>query len=152
LSQEGQPTSPSSGLPACHSGAALARQEASTVSRVRRDLAWSRYDVMGGTYMVNMLLDKLDAIRQSCKNHNVVRLDIFGSALREDFEPDRSDIDFLVDFGAMSPFDKPDAYFGLLNELRNILGTEVDLVMVGALKNRYIRDDINRTKQQLYAA
>jgi hypothetical protein len=24
--------------------------------------------------------------------------------------------------------------------------------MVGALKNRYIRDDINRTKQQLYAA
>ena len=102
--------------------------------------------------MVNMLLDKLDAIRQSCKNHNVVRLDIFGSALREDFEPDRSDIDFLVDFGPMSPFDKPDAYFGLLNELRNILGTEVDLVMVGALKNRYIRDDINRTKQQLYAA
>ena len=86
--------------------------------------------------MVNMLLDKLDAIRQSYKNHNVVRLDIFGSALREDFEPDRSDIDF----GPMSPFDKPDAYFGLLNELRNILGTEVDLVMVGALK------------QQLYAA
>jgi len=90
--------------------------------------------------MVNMLLDKLDAIRQSYKNHNVVQLDIFGSALREDFEPDRSDIDFLVDFGAMSPFDKPDAYFGLLNELRNILGTEVDLVMIGALK------------QQLYAA
>jgi len=152
LSQEGQPTSPSSGLPACHSRAVLARQKTSTVSRVRRDLAWSGYDVMGGTYMVNMLLDKLDAVRQSCKNHNVVRLDIFGSALREDFEPDRSDIDFLVDFGAMSPFDKPDAYFGLLNELRNILGTEVDLVMVGALKNRYIRDDINRTKQQLYAA
>jgi predicted nucleotidyltransferase len=52
----------------------------------------------------------------------------------------------------MPPFDKPDAYFGLLNELRTILGTEVDLVMVGALKNRYIRDDVNRTKQQLYAA
>ena len=36
--------------------------------------------------------------------------------------------------------------------LRTILGSEVDLVMVGALKNRYIRDDVNRTKQQLYAA
>jgi predicted nucleotidyltransferase len=52
----------------------------------------------------------------------------------------------------MTPFDKPDAYFGLLNELRTILGTEIDLMMVGALKNRYIRDDVNRTKQQLYAA
>jgi len=116
------------------------------------DLAWSGYDDRGGTHMVSVLGDKMDAIRQSCKNYNVVRLDIFGSALREDFEPDRSDIDLLVDFGPMPPFDKPDAYFGLLNELRNILGTEVDLVMVGALKNRYIRDDINRTKQQLYAA
>ena len=86
--------------------------------------------------MVSVLVDKMDAIRQSCKNYNVVRLDIFGSALREDFNPDQSDIDFLVDFGSMSPFDKPDAYFGLLNELRNILETEVDLVMVGALKNR----------------
>jgi predicted nucleotidyltransferase len=66
-------------------------------------------------------------------------------------KPDRSDIDFLVDFGPMPPFDKPDAYFGLLDELHTILGTEVDLVMVGALKNRYIRDDVNWTKQQLYA-
>jgi predicted nucleotidyltransferase len=97
-------------------------------------------------------MGEISPIRQSCKNYNVVRLDIFGSALREDFKLDRSDIDFLVDFGPMSPLDKPDAYFGLLNELRNILGTEVDLVMVGALKNRYIRDDVNRTKQQLYAA
>jgi len=107
---------------------------------------------MGGTCMVSVLVGKMDAIRQACKHFNVVRLDIFGSALREDFEPDRSDIDFLVDFGAMPPFDKPDAYFGLLNELRSILGTEVDLVMVGALKNRFIRDDVNRTKQKLYAA
>jgi predicted nucleotidyltransferase len=107
---------------------------------------------MGGADMISVLVDKMDAIRQACKHFNVVRLDIFGSALREDFEPDRSDIDFLVDFGPMPPFDKPDAYFGLLNELRTILGTEVDLVMVGALKNRYILDDVNRSKQQLYAA
>ncbi len=101
--------------------------------------------------MVSVLVDKTDAIRQACKHFHVVRLDIFGSALREDFESGRSDIDFLVDFGTMSPLYKPDAYFGLLNELRTILGTEVDLVMVGALKNRLMRDDVNRTKQQLYA-
>lgn len=52
----------------------------------------------------------------------------------------------------MSPYDKPDAYFGLLDELRSILGTEVDLVMVGALKNRYIREDVIRTKRPPYAA
>lgn len=102
--------------------------------------------------MVAVIEDRLDAIRKACARFHVARLDVFGSVLRDDFEPGRSDIDFLVDFGPMSPCDKPDAYFGLLDELRSILGTEIDLVMVGALKNRYLRDDVNRTKQQLYAA
>ena len=102
--------------------------------------------------MVAILEDGLDAIRAACERFHVVRLDAFGSAVRDDFEPGRSDIDLLVDFGAMSPYDKPDAYFGLLEELRAILDTDVDLVMVGALKNRYIRDDVNRSKRVLYAA
>jgi predicted nucleotidyltransferase len=102
--------------------------------------------------MVAILEDRIEAIRAACERFRVVRLEIFGSVLRDDFEPERSDIDFLVDFGEMSPYDKPDAYFGLLDELRSILGTGVDLVMVGALKNRYIRDDVNQTKRSLYAA
>ena len=102
--------------------------------------------------MVATLEDELGAIRAACERFHVVRLDAFGSVLRDDFEPGRSDIDLLVDFGAMSPYDKPDAYFGLLDELRAIFGSDVDLVMVGALKNRYIREDVNWTKRVLYAA
>lgn len=102
--------------------------------------------------MVRNLDDRLDAIRAACERFRVVRLDVFGSVLRDDFEPGRSDVDLLVDFGPMSPLEKPDAYFGLLDELRAILGSDVDLVMVGALKNRYIREDVDRTKRVVYAA
>ncbi len=102
--------------------------------------------------MVANLEDGLDAIRAACERFHVVRLDVFGSAIRDDFEPGRSDIDLLVDFGAISPYEKPDAYFGLLEELRTILDADVDLVMVGALKNRYLREDVNRSKRVLYAA
>jgi predicted nucleotidyltransferase len=42
--------------------------------------------------MISVIADKMDVIRQACRHLNVVPLDIFGSALREDFEPDRSDI------------------------------------------------------------
>jgi hypothetical protein len=52
----------------------------------------------------------------------------------------------------MPPLDKPAAYFGLLNVLRTILGTEGDLVMVGALKNSYIRDDKRKIGQSLLRA
>ena len=57
----------------------------------------------------------------------------------------------FVEFGPMDAHARVDAYFDLLNELRSILGTEVDLVMVDAVKNRYIAADIERTKQALYA-
>jgi predicted nucleotidyltransferase len=77
---------------------------------------------------------------------------VFGSALRDDFRPGDSDIDLLVEFEQMSPYDLADAYFDLLDELRSILGTSVDLVMADAVKNRYIAADIERTKQVLYAA
>ena len=40
----------------------------------------------------------------------------------------------------------------MLDDLRALLGVKVDLVMSGAVKNRYIARDIQRTKRMLYAA
>lgn len=102
--------------------------------------------------MVTLVEDKRDAIGAICRKFGVVRLYVFGSALRGDFRPGHSDVDLLVDFGPMDGHTKAHAYFDLLDELRDLLGTEVDLVMVGAIKNRYIARDIEETKQELYAA
>lgn len=102
--------------------------------------------------MVRVLEDKRQGIVQACLHFGVSRLYVFGSALRDDFRPGGSDVDLLVEFASMSPHDLADAYFGLLDELRSILGVEVDLVMSDAVKNRYIAADIERTKQVLYAA
>jgi predicted nucleotidyltransferase len=102
--------------------------------------------------MVRVLEDRQQAIAQACQRHGVLRMHAFGSALREDFRPGDSDIDLLVEFVPMNPHQLVDAYFNLLDELRLILGTEIDLVMSDAVKNRYIAADIERTKQVLYAA
>lgn len=61
-----------------------------------------------------------------CQEHKIRRMAFFGSVLSEDFRPD-SDVDILVDF-------EPGAKLGLFDivrrqeELKNILGREVDLV------------------------
>jgi len=102
--------------------------------------------------MVAVVEDKREAIAALCVRFGVARLHIFGSALREDFRPGHSDIDLLVEFGPMDGHAKAHAYFDLLDELRELLGTDVDLVMVGAVKNRYIARDIELTKQVVYAA
>ena len=102
--------------------------------------------------MVRVLQDKQQAIAELCARYGVARLDVFGSALREDYRPGESDLDLLVEFGPMDGYAKAVAYFDLLDDLRDLLGVEVDLVMAGAVKNRYIARDIERTRQQLYAA
>ena len=102
--------------------------------------------------MVDVLQDNRQAIAELCTRHGVARLDVFGSALRDDFRPGQSDIDFLVEFAPHEGYALVDAYFGLLDDLRALLGAEVDLVMVDAVKNRYLAREIERTEQLLYAA
>ena len=101
--------------------------------------------------MVQLLQSKRDAIAAACARHSVVRLEAFGSALREDYVPGQSDVDLLVEFEPLESYALVDAYFGLLDELRLLLG-EVDLVMVGAVKNPYIARAIERERQLVYAA
>jgi predicted nucleotidyltransferase len=67
-----------------------------------------------------------DRVAGFCRDRGIVRLSLFGSVLREDFDPDRSDIDVLADF-------KPEAtrgigfrFFGYGDELAGILGRKVD--------------------------
>jgi predicted nucleotidyltransferase len=102
--------------------------------------------------VVSVLQSKREVIAKACARHRVARLEVFGSSLREDFKSGDSDVDLLVEFEPMEPYARVEAYFGLLDELRQLLNRDVDLVMVGAVKNPYIARDIERTKQLLYAA
>ena len=102
--------------------------------------------------MVSMIEDKREAVISICRKYGVLSLYVFGSALRDDFRSGESDIDRLVDFGDMDGHTKAHAYFYMLDELEEVLGTRVDLVMVGAIKNRDISRDVEATKRVLYAA
>ena len=77
---------------------------------------------------------------------------VFGSALRADFDPTRSDLDLLVEFKAIEPTQLVRAYFDLERQLLEITGKPVDLVMADAVRNRCVRADIDATKQLIYEA
>ena len=102
--------------------------------------------------MIRMLDSKRKQISELCARHGVSLLHVFGSALRDDFRPDESDLDLLVEFLPMEPYERVDSYFGMLEELRALLNVKVDFVMAGAVKNPYIVREIERTREVLYAA
>jgi len=102
--------------------------------------------------MIRLLSERRDAIAELCRRHRVRRLEVFGSAASGSFDPDTSDLDFLVEFLPLGPGERADAYFGLLENLRDLLGRPVDLVMTRAIRNPYFRQAIERTREVLYAA
>ncbi len=87
-----------------------------------------------------------------CERHGVRRLALFGSALRDDFDLEKSDLDFSVTFCPMSPERHAAAYFGLLDDLEGLFGRRVDLVELGAVRNPYLRRSIEEEQETVYAA
>ena len=76
----------------------------------------------------------------------------FGSVVRSDYRHGESDIDLLVEFQPCEPGTLYRTYFSLLSELRKSLSAPVDLVMVDAVRNPYIKATIEAGKQEIYAA
>jgi len=82
----------------------------------------------------------------------VRRLAVFGSALTEEFDSTRSDIDLLVEFDPLSPVERADAYFGLLADLEALFGRPVDLVERSALRNPIVREAVEASQVIVYDA
>ena len=90
------------------------------------------------------------AIKNLCTRLRVKRLDVFGSATTDRFAPD-SDVDVLVVFKRDGDglFDR---YFDLKEGLEQILNRNVDLVTEASVKNPYFKQEIERTRTNVYAA
>lgn len=101
--------------------------------------------------MLDLLSTRLDAIVEICERHGVRSLSVFGSATTDQFDPTKSDVDFLVEFES-SGVDLFDAYFGLQEQLTELFGRPVDLVMPSALRNPYFASAVDETRRELYAA
>lgn len=95
--------------------------------------------------------EKRSDISRLCREFHVRRLEVFGSAARvTDFDPASSDADFLVEFEPAGMRDL-DGYFALKDALEALLHRPVDLVESGAIRNPYLRANIDRAREVVYA-
>jgi uncharacterized protein len=89
-----------------------------------------------------------ERIVEFCRRHHIRRLAFFGSVLRDDFAPG-SDVDVLVEF---EPGKTPGlAFFGMQDELSEILGRRVDLNTPADL-SPYFRDRVLQQAEPVYGA
>jgi predicted nucleotidyltransferase len=102
--------------------------------------------------MQSIIEQRLPQIRRLCRRFHVRRLELFGSAARDDFNAQRSDFDFLVEFDRAKGLSALGAYFGLKEALERLLEREVDLVMFKAVENPYLKASIEENRETVYAA
>ena len=98
-----------------------------------------------------IVTDHLDEVRALCEKYSVRKLTIFGSAVKGTFDPEKSDLDFVVEFlpdTKRSGFDDP--YFCLIEALQEVFGREVDLVERQAIRNPYFVKVLALTERALY--
>jgi predicted nucleotidyltransferase len=102
--------------------------------------------------MIPALTTHRAGIAALCHRFHVRRLDVFGSAAREtDFTP-ASDVDLLVEFEPNHGTPALGEYLGLREALSSLLGRDVDLTMMTAVRNPFLRTAIERSRVPLHGA
>ena len=102
--------------------------------------------------MIELIEQNIEPLRQLCDKYHVAHLSIFGSGTTEQFDPDQSDLDFLVSFKPLKSNEYADTYFGLSEDLEKLFCRPIDLVMEKAITNPYFRQSVQDTRMTLYDA
>ena len=98
---------------------------------------------------IAMLRDPIDLL---CKRHAVRELSLFGSILRDDFDPVSSDVDVVVSFGPPPGESLARQYFDFKRDLEQLIGRPVDLVELDAMPDTRLKRIIESTRMRIYAA
>ncbi len=95
------------------------------------------------------IITHIDQIKRLCDANKVRTLFAFGSATTDNLRID-SDIDFVVDIADNDPFSYTEKYFRLKSQLEQLFNRQIDLLEQKAIKNPFLKENIDQTKVLIY--
>ncbi len=111
------------------------------------DLHFKKFRIF--TLSMKLITLNIDTIKALCDKYHVKTLFAFGSVTRDELRS-TSDIDLVVDIDSNDPLSYSDDYFGLKFQLEQLLKRQVDLLEQHAIKNQYLRQNIENSKVLVY--
>ncbi len=100
--------------------------------------------------MDHSLTRQLPHIAALCEQYGVAHLELFGSATGPEFNPESSDIDFLVELDPQTPGSRARRWIELAEALEKLLGRHVDLVNPRYIRNPYFLQAVNKSRTVIY--
>lgn len=102
--------------------------------------------------MIDPLEGKHEAIAVLCRQFGVLRLDSFGSAAKGSFDPETSDLDFVMTFADCGLTGDAKRYLRFAEALEALFARPVDVICEGSVRNPYFREEIAETRRSVYVA
>ncbi len=96
---------------------------------------------------INLHISEISTL---CKLNNVQSLFAFGSILKGSLQPE-SDVDLVVAIEDKDPLKYSDYYFNLKDGLEKIFKRRIDLLEEKAIRNPFLKKEIDNNKVLLYA-
>ena len=100
--------------------------------------------------MIDLIQKKYDDLIALCRKFNIERLDLFGSAATGHFNPETSDLDFIIEFEDRASPGLLGRYLDFAQELERLFGRHVDLLTPRSMRNPFFRAKVNHTREKLY--
>lgn len=98
---------------------------------------------------MKVIENHIENLKSLCDKYHVEKMYLFGSALNSNFSP-KSDIDFLVRFKPIDLAKYFENYISFKENLKELLGREIDLVEEQTLKNPILKNSIDKNKELVY--
>jgi len=100
--------------------------------------------------MIDLVEQRRTSIAELCRRHEVRRLELFGSAARGDFQPAKSDLDFVVQFARTGYTGYADAFLEFAEALEELFGRKVDVLTERMIRSPHFRAAVDATRQVVY--
>jgi len=97
-----------------------------------------------------LIKEKYNRFLSLCKAHRVKKLYAFGSAVSGGFDPDKSDIDLLVEIEEKDPVEKGDLLLHFFTEIEKLFNRRVDLLTDQPIENPYLKSSVEKNKVLIY--
>ena len=100
--------------------------------------------------MISLIEQHRAELDRLCREFNVRRLDLFGSAAKGRFNAVSSDLDFIVAFTDPAATGCADRCLDFAQALEKVFQRKVDLVTERSIRNPFFRETVQAARERVY--
>jgi len=100
--------------------------------------------------MIDITDEQMTRVRALCDEYGVLKLELFGSAATDAFDPAQSDLDVVATFAERSKGDLGDRFFAFCDAMEALFGRRVDVLTSSTFDNPFMQRSVDRTIRTIY--